>query len=286
MSRPVKKQVDQPTPTYRFPDSASAVVEMLTPELALSYINKNSRNRNINREHVKFISDAIRAGDFMFTGESIKFDNKGRMIDGQHRCLAVVDTGATVPVVVVRGLVPDVQYVIDTGKSRTAAESLEFDGVTSNTSTVAAAARTAIQWENGLLRKITKSPHPGRRISNVEIKNWVSVNSDIHEAASIGRMTARSSNLIPAPTAFAAFLLRKIDVDQTSLFFADIAGMRTEGPGDPVNALIRRLQTAKDRREDMHGAHYLYFIFRTWNARRDGETYSQLKLATDIPLPH
>lgn len=61
-------------------------------------------------------------------GEAIKFSNTGRLLDGQHRLLACVESGCSVRTLVIRGLPEDTQETMDAGKSRTMANVLELKG--------------------------------------------------------------------------------------------------------------------------------------------------------------
>lgn len=271
--------LDHMPPSPPIPEGIEVEVVMLTPELATEWLSHNTRNRNVAADNKNALVRAIKSGEFMLTGESIKFDWDGRLIDGQHRCLAVVAAGRAVPVVVVRGLDPDAQYVIDTGKRRNASEALQFAGY-QNTFALAGAARIAILWGEGRLRVTTSSGEWNRRVSNVEIVEWVEKNPDIHESVSIGIRTSRSSPLVPSVAGFAAFRLRQIDVDETASFFDDIAQMRTTGVGDPIQTLLKRYQAAKDRREKLNVPQHLFFIFRAWNARRRGEPLFNLRVGS------
>ena len=68
---------------------------LLTPELAQQYLDKNyENNRNINWTHVEKIASDIKRGSWnedisQFNG-AICIAKDGTMIDGQHRCWAVI----------------------------------------------------------------------------------------------------------------------------------------------------------------------------------------------------
>lgn len=58
------------------------------------------------------------------TGDAIRFNRRGQMIDGQHRCLAVIESGVTITVTIIEGLDDEVYLVLDKGRKRTAADTI------------------------------------------------------------------------------------------------------------------------------------------------------------------
>jgi hypothetical protein len=67
-------------------------------------------------------------GRFKLNGESIVIDDNGNVIDGQHRLLAVVQSGATIRSVVVRGVDADSFQSIDSGVRRDGRDILSVVG--------------------------------------------------------------------------------------------------------------------------------------------------------------
>lgn len=109
--------------------SVIAKVEMITPEEAATLLGRNVRNRNVRIRVVNKYARDLMAGKFVLNGESVKVDENGRLLDGQHRCLACVETGLPFESVVVRGLPPEVQMTIDQGTKRTVSDQLNMQGV-------------------------------------------------------------------------------------------------------------------------------------------------------------
>lgn len=92
----------------------------VSPALAQTWLNKNhSENRVINPVRVIQYARMMSESAWLPTGESIKFDTLDRLMDGQHRLLAVIKAGITVPMFVTTGLDPAVFHVIDHGFART-----------------------------------------------------------------------------------------------------------------------------------------------------------------------
>lgn len=97
--------------------------KLITPAVAKELIQGNSHNRQI-RESVllRYIYDMINGRWKQDTGETIKIAKTGRILDGQHRLHAVVKSNVPCYFYIATGLDEDVFDVIDTGKSRNAAD--------------------------------------------------------------------------------------------------------------------------------------------------------------------
>ena len=96
-----------------------AKVQIITPELAEKYLEKNYNNyRHASSTAVNAYAEDMKNGNWELNGESIKFSENGSLIDGQHRLMAVVKAGVRIPMLVVTGI-KDGTILCDVGKGRT-----------------------------------------------------------------------------------------------------------------------------------------------------------------------
>lgn len=112
----------------------------ITPAMAAEMLQRNTGNRAIKPSRVKYLAQEMTAGRFLETGDSIKFSNTGKLLDGQHRLLASLQSGVTIRTVVACGLKDYVFAVLDSGAKRTVADGLVVAGFT-DTKTLSTAAR-------------------------------------------------------------------------------------------------------------------------------------------------
>lgn len=98
--------------------SVTTKLETITPTKAQKWLDNRAPNRPIRPKAVKRLAAAIRQDEWEVNGETVKFDKDGRMIDGQHRCLGVVQSGVVVKSFVTRGLNRVTFDTIDTGNPR------------------------------------------------------------------------------------------------------------------------------------------------------------------------
>ena len=73
----------------------TAIIE-LTPELAEILLNNNEINRGFNWSQGKFIKEAIESGTYKLNHQGIAISEDGNLMDGQHRCKAVIETGKSI----------------------------------------------------------------------------------------------------------------------------------------------------------------------------------------------
>lgn len=99
----------------------------ITPELAREYLAKNiDKNRPIRKAVVHAYAEQMKRGEWKITPQGISFDQKGRLIDGQHRLMAIIESGAKVPMYVTTGVPVDRMLMIDCGAKRTPADILSI----------------------------------------------------------------------------------------------------------------------------------------------------------------
>lgn len=133
-------------------------VELITPELAEHFLKLNTQNRPKSSQRVKALADLMRQGKWIFNGDAIRISKAGRLIDGQHRLSAIVESGCAQQYVLVTNLDDEAFKTIDVGSNRTAGDMLSIEGIR-DYNNVAAAARLAISYErtgNPVYSAVTK----------------------------------------------------------------------------------------------------------------------------------
>lgn len=280
MDAPISSRKKATVPAKKVKTQSSEVLSEwidLTPALAEQLLAHNTENRNIRKPHVRSLARDMLQGRWQVTGDSIKIDVNDRMIDGQHRCWAVIESGVTIKALLVIGLQPEAREVIDTNARRSSADALKFAGHDKNTFTVAAAARIAVGRMTGHFSTALDASTP--KVTNSEVVAWVEANPDIHSAVSLGRKTERAIGIPAGPWAYCLWELRRIDVDEATEFALSLAEFRTDGAGDPRAALLTAVQRARASRRTLPTAEVIFIVFRVWNAWR---TNAQVKRISPV----
>lgn len=81
----------------------TCVWESISPSRAKEYLAKNINNRPLSQVASDKLADGF-AADYQENGDTIKFDEDGNLVDGQHRLTAVVKSGRTIHSWVVRNV--------------------------------------------------------------------------------------------------------------------------------------------------------------------------------------
>lgn len=81
---------------------ASMEVITITPAMAVEMLKNNASNRPISMSVVKCYSTDMLNGDWCTTHQGIALNSKGAVVDGQHRLMAIVNSGCSVKMSVVR----------------------------------------------------------------------------------------------------------------------------------------------------------------------------------------
>jgi hypothetical protein len=97
-------------------------VVTVTPEIAARWLERNHKeNRPISWKRVQAFANDMTTGNWKLTHQAVAFDGAGNLTDGQHRLQAVVTSGKSVQMFVVRNEKGDFHDPIDRGQPRSIA---------------------------------------------------------------------------------------------------------------------------------------------------------------------
>lgn len=262
-----------------------ARVEAVTPLVAQAWLGKNDKNRNLRERVVAAYARDMKNGAWRLTGEAVKFSETGRLLDGQHRLLAVVQAGVDVNMLVVRGLPDDTQTVMDSGARRTASDALRLRDEP-NYSTLAAAARLAILFTSDGPGVDTG----GITITHTEILDFINTHKDLPVAVELALRFRTSIDVPMSVLSLACWQLSKVDRDGCEIFMVTLGDKTHLKKGDPILALLNRLTEIRRSGRRASRTDYLSLIFRAWNYWRTRKNVDSLPLRVrggevDIPVP-
>lgn len=137
-------------PTNRKPRFSSEITT-ISPSVARAMLDKNLNNRKPSSKHVAALARDMRNGKWQLTGDAVRFDTDGTLIDGQHRLMACIAAETGFQTVIIYGLEPATKFAIDANKTRSPADFLHMDGLP-NANHLQAAARFLLAIKAGGLR--------------------------------------------------------------------------------------------------------------------------------------
>lgn len=255
------------TTLFAAPPITQAVIERVTPELAQSWLDLNASNRNVRKDQVSRYARDMSDGNWVVTGEAIKFGQSGKLIDGQHRLMAIVKSGVTVDLLVIKGLPDDVQGVLDSGRARTAADTLRMGGYTS-ANLLAAVVRKRIA--------LTAANH----VSSSEVYDYIAENeADALRATHIGDRYDKGCGCDGSTVGAAAWAIADIHGwESAEKFFKAAAEKVGLYPGDPVLAMTAFFNKAKLDHKRLPPQVSMSAILRAYNYRQKGRALKTIKI--------
>lgn len=251
-------------------------LESVTPEKAALYLSMNTKNRAISSSRVKSLAGAMKNGDWQNNGDTIRFDNKGNLIDGQHRLSAIIDCGIDQEMIVVRGLDSDTFTTIDSGKARTAGDILSVDGIKYH-HTAASISRLFLNW------KKCGNPHfirPENKPTSTQIYDFAKGN-DLLERACIASEKLRKI-ITPSVMGFVyvSSISDGISEDKVSDFFNRLNQPKPDDFGGVIMMLRDRLMQDKNSKSRMTKQELTAIVIKALRHWLSGSEVKSLRVRT------
>lgn len=246
-------------------------VQTITPEIAERYLASTERNRYVKPLRVDRYAKDMAEGRWVLSGSPIVFDNKGHLIDGQHRLRAVAKSRTTQQFVVLAGLDRDTQLVMDNGATRTAGDQLSL--LNSRLPMIQASAAFLIVRFKGP-RPVEGMP-PYYMPSTPEVIEFARTHPELEHSAEVAN---KCRHILTSGIAGAFhFLFAEKDKEQADEFFETLGTGVGLTANDPIYTLRERL--IKERGADRKLARMTIMVFtiKAWNAFRKGEPVQRLK---------
>lgn len=255
------------------PQAPQAHVVTLTPEMAADLLARNPRNRKVSKANYSIVRRAIENGEWMLNGEAIKIDTNGVILDGQHRCHAVVDSGISIQTFIIEGLPGDTQETMDTGKARNLGDVLAIRQE-ANASTLASVVRALTLRESvGLKASI------GRQgtVTIKECTDFLEANPWCRDILGTCKRVARNTPLA-APTVAALWVtFQELDPEDCDFFFDRLVTGEDMGEGDPIFVLRRQFNALSKERGERNKVYIAAITIKAWNKFRAGEQAGMFK---------
>ena len=256
-------------------------MEKITPAVAREMLESNiDRNRAIKERHLERLVADMRDGFWdSNNGETLKFDNEGKLVDGQHRLHAIIQSKSTFTLPVLRGVSSDGFDTLDTGSSRTMGDLLSMRNVPSSTTT-AAALVTLEQFYTGNFR--TKS------LSHRKLLKRYEEHPDLAQFGSVHN--AYRSVFRPNEATFLCYLFTAI-APKKGVAFLELIRNGGAAVDHPCHILRENLMRYRMKRDTgymhVHKEHIIGSVFKCWNhlERKSKAKFEMLKVGEDIIYP-
>ena len=268
--------------------------QIVQPEEALYWLTYNTKNRVVSDSRVlKFAQDMVRGG-WLNAGDPVYFcqpdeETTPWIISGQARLWASWLTNTPCELTVRWGNNPDVQGIIDTGKTRTVSDLFSSSGfrrpnILGNVITIV---RGYDEFDPPYLGATTWEAVP--KYPALDLKEWASENPDLEDRIDATYTSLKQCSSMLRSHAWAGaleYLLHvhggtSIDTTEGELntFWEDLeTGVNLE-QGDPVLTLRETLLRDKGNK------HYnklalVAMVIKAWNQRQRGKSIKDLRWRT------
>lgn len=264
----------------------SHVDELITPEVAAYYLSMNIGNRSIKTDRVSQYARLMTEGKWKEdNGDPLRFSKKGILLSGQHRLLAVIESGKSIWTDVARGFDDDITGVIDAGAARTVGDNLHQMGIK-----YSALKGSIIQVRNMILKEKLGYTNGGgskrNTLTSPEVIEHYSKNSVLIDESTIAtkKYGGKYPGLI-SPKLLGGWwsIFSEIDPIKCELFF-DYLYDEIDGSPKVIRTLRQFLWKhlyADTRYSKMKTAH----VYKAWNAFYEDKDTSVLSFKENESFP-
>lgn len=251
----------------------TARVVFLSPVWAKKLIESNSANqRNVSRDNLAKAEGSLRNDSFVLNGESVIVSDRGRLLDGQHRALAVVNTGIGIWTVLVEGIPDEYFATIDSGKSRSYANVLQISGESHSTHLSSTVQRLAEYLRD------PKSVGLSTPISHADLNLVRQMEPDLGESCAALK---HNRTMPPSRGAWLYHLAKKVDAQVTQHFFDRLSDGQMLAADSPIYRLRERLvnerRGGEEKRKVIKLREAMALLIKAWNAYVRGQSLRLLK---------
>ncbi len=260
----------------------------ITPELAKDLLTLNTDNRPVKNPTISLYTNDMKTGKWEFTGDVINISLEGKLINGQHRLLSIVNSGTTQVFHIQTGLRPEAFNKMDIGKVRTGADTLAMQGY-SNYSIVTTVVKYVSMYNANLLEDYitlkTKSKFSNQDIADEAAKLDRELLQESARMAS--RFYARYKFMDSTTVGPLYYIFAQID-SEAALNFFDLlsSGDGISSDKHPSIFLLRnKLIASASSGSKITLKHRYAIVIKAWNAYRKNKPMGTLKYNEQDEFP-
>lgn len=262
----------------------------ITPEVAKHYLSYNTHNRKPSDRSIKFLTNQMEKGLFIENGESIVFDKNMKLTDGQHRLMAIIKSGKSYHIPVVKGVAVKSMATYDTGKNRNAGDVLFLNGYKQSKKLSALIKIINKYVDKGSKTALTSTTNRVETLTNQQVLeycnknyNWlININNNVNSIYKKSTFKVLSLTNLSLIT---YILGGQNPSDEVYEFIKHLCGIsKTESTA--TSYLYNRLINAKIKKEPLNFYWILGMCIKAWNYYIDGNPAVKFyKFNTEQELP-
>lgn len=261
----------------------------ITPEKAKQLLKKNKKNRPVSQKRVKYYATLMEEGKWHTTHQGIAVSKSGIIIDGQHRLIAVVESGVTVMMNVTTGVEEETFKYVDVGYTRTTSNIFAIEGIQRYTTHSSGISKylTLSDLQTGgsdHINKISKG-----RTHQDALDVYYQYEDLLLEIMPFIDSYYSKFRILTTSELYAYFCLLIIDkgyeIDRVKAFFDNVYMERHDSKSNLPVLLFNRLIADLTGATELKKSHRNAFVIKAWNCFVKGKSLKILKFAEDEKYP-
>ena len=244
-------------------------------------------NRKLSMRIVHRYANAMRNGEWVLSNDAILVTKNGKLINGQHRLMAVIESGTTQRFLIMTDADETMFKYLDGGVKRTLNDFMWASGLTDSTPAMAGASYYIINMfdRNEFFLKLHKS-HVTYGYEE-KVRTLLNKHYDLFLRAQVQQKRQSKNSFIPTKAFMVCYVLFSFaDPDNAELFF-DALYTKDWGSNKVLIATFNTLQRLpKNLNTESRNLQVMKVLFAGWNAYETNRTLSRLKTSVDNVLPH
>lgn len=255
----------------------------VTPAIALDLLHRNrpGANRKVDPATVAYYASQMMRDEWKATGQPMLIDREGRLVDAQHRLLAILLSGVTIKSFIVTDVepIPALFAYIDNSRPRSAASALQTAGLNGVSPVIVKVIKLAEEIRHGVY-----DPTGSERLARLTPAQIIKLAGDYPNARDAARAAASDWEHVveyvggggtSRKDVIAYMGMRIIDLygnDIADDFFEEILNDDERPTDHPITAFRKLIDNDVKNAVLMKRPHLLAALIKTFNAWRKGET--------------
>lgn len=261
----------------------TATIIDLTPDFANRLLTLNRVNRPLREAYAKKLASSMARGEWAFNGDTICVSDTGNLLQGQHRCTAVVISGITITVILVEGVPDSVFSTYDRGIGRTTGDVFHGEGI-ANYNAVAAITRLI------LLHRALGNPYKGTTQLSPTTQQQEKLLKDEKDAITRAANMAVSSRwakkyISPSLAGFCYYMFAEKDKHSADVFFDALESGAGLDDTSPALLLRNRLMNDYGEQRKLDKTIKAALVFKAFRNFRIGLKMRSLRIRTEGESP-
>lgn len=276
----MQKVVERPTKESRVvhPNLHIEIVTV-TPGMAQAWLDKNVMNRKARPNVVAAYTRAMMERRWTVSGDAIRFDTTGNLMDGQHRLMACVAADVPFTTAVIYNVPIEARETIDTNVVRTVGDTLSMSGM-SNTNQTVATVRWLLMAKRGYGTARGLSGSQRLKITTQEVRRVLDDHPMLHACVVRVHNQAKIKGATISALAWVVYVAENY-LDKAAEAAAFVEVFRTGIPsrsGCPAHAFRERALRMADARQGASNELMQVGLIHAWNLFADGTELSMFKI--------